>query len=1238
MGSFLDQSEIPYITTHIADDLYRSPLYEEIQNKPAFNQLYLNTNKNLGDLNDVSQARDNLSLGELSVLDTIDVSHIEDISGNYLHQDDNLSDVSDVASARSNLGLGDLSVLDTTYLVNNYLQQSNNLNDVSDVASARSNINLGTNDAPFFKGLSVGSQDMDVKQWLYFNNDQLKIGDSNADGGFLEFTNTNDTDYGIVHGDNGIIYMQGGSHVEIGSYLDMRYNKIKHASEVSVEKLSNTQAQNNILFGAPVNMQNNNLTNIGRLTNTGGAKLEIHNGNIGGSSQGIFMWQSDVTVDGIYMASSGSGQSLKDGTATAGHNFSSQAIRFRTEDGTDQGFIFENDNEERVMSLNAGDKSMFVDGKITNKGGSKLLINSDKGSSEGIYLNKYNDTNWGIYKASGGSNSLDDGNAVSGHNFGSNIVRFRSYNSTGDGFVFENHAEERVMSMNAGDKSADFVGQVSFQDKLYCDKGGRVAQFDNPADGYSEIRFKSGNNPSSDRATITYYDDFRSYGSSNENSALVIDAQNDGTSHVNEEDRLYLRARGDIVMETEKKIHVNNNVEIAKNVELNQWCYMNNQQVRVGDRDNDGKYAELTNLNDSTWGFIHQDNGDVRLKGSNRIKVEKKLENYNGAKLEIQNGSNGGTGHGIFMWQSNRSDWTMYMASDGKTSINGGTTCQHHNGSGYAIRFCADKNGTGNGFIFENHNDERVMSIDSDDKSMDVVGTIKGSGNSNNPSGSYAIEANGDIYIGEGGNSARKIWWDNNSDRYHHIGYGEPSFDNTNWYMNFVGNDNEGFVWSLPSSSNNRNEQMTLTGSGSPRGKKLLLSCKLDMNDNNIDYVGQWVHMNNQQIRVGDRNNDGTYAELTNNNDSEWGFLHQKNGDIRMRGSGKIRLQNNIQVEGQLDMNYYDIDDVGQWVYFNDVIRVGDRDKNGNYAELTNTNDSTWGFIHQNNGDIRLNGSNNIRLQNNIQAENKLYMNDNDIDSVDNLNVSSINSNNGSDPIQITQRMDFNNNTLENVDTIDFRNGATFNYTRVNDRLYLNLRNNGDNRAGFYFENFSNTSGTFNINHRYGGGRGIALHNPAGDIRLVADYGGSTVETDSGTDFKCTGNKSCSLKDFDNDRKVLYCCVESNRGGRFIFDYTVDIDDSCETTIELPDYFTWSCCDSQVIVQPNKHFGIGYGEVIDWCGSKPPTPGECGGKAQITVNQKGQYYIMIIGTRDREFKDIEELDENPEAYEENKQR
>ena len=82
----------------------------------------------------------------------------------------------------------------------------------------------------------------------------------------------------------------------------------------------------------------------------------------------------------------------------------------------------------------------------------------------------------------------------------------------------------------------------------------------------------------------------------------------------------------------------------------------------------------------------------------------------------------------------------------------------------------------------------------------------------------------------------------------------------------------------------------------------------------------------------------------------------------------------------------------------------------------------------------------------------------------------------------------------------------------------------------------------------------------------------------------------------------MYSCVESNRGGRLIYDCTSDIDNTCEYRIQLPDYFTWSCSVAEVIVRPKMHFGTGYGG-IEFCGTKPPTPNECVGKVHITLNQ-----------------------------------
>ena len=100
----------------------------------------------------------------------------------------------------------------------------------------------------------------------------------------------------------------------------------------------------------------------GYLTNTGGAKLEIQNGQDGGSSYGIYMWTSSNTDWGIYMAQAGDNKALNDGTASAGiDGATSHAIRFRVNDSSGQaGFIWENNSNETLMQLNGGSEKLYT--------------------------------------------------------------------------------------------------------------------------------------------------------------------------------------------------------------------------------------------------------------------------------------------------------------------------------------------------------------------------------------------------------------------------------------------------------------------------------------------------------------------------------------------------------------------------------------------------------------------------------------------------------------------------------------------------------------------------------------------------------------------------------------------------------------------------------------------------------------------------------------------------------------
>ena len=45
------------------------------------------------------------------------------------------------------------------------------------------------------------------------------------------------------------------------------------------------------------------------------------------------------------------------------------------------------------------------------------------------------------------------------------------------------------------------------------------------------------------------------------------------------------------------------------------------------------------------------------------------------SKIVIQNGQDGGTDRGVYLWSSGDSNWGIYMATNGGTSMGGGAPC-----------------------------------------------------------------------------------------------------------------------------------------------------------------------------------------------------------------------------------------------------------------------------------------------------------------------------------------------------------------------------------------------------------------------------------------------------------------------------------------------------------------------------------------------------------------------------------
>jgi hypothetical protein len=184
---------------------------------------------------------------------------------------------------------------------------------------------------------------------------------------------------------------------------------------------------------------------------------------------------------GFYMANSGTGNSLDNGNSVEGYDFNDFAIRFRCYKANRNGFIFENSEEERLFSIRATDASTRIEGPLSIKGNMtidnteiylgkifgkpnlvlKTLYETNNQQRTALYLNNGQDNNWGMYMAVAGPvNSLDQGDAVPGYDFNGWAQRIRFNGDPDQGLIFENAAEQRMMSIRGSDASTSIEGPL----------------------------------------------------------------------------------------------------------------------------------------------------------------------------------------------------------------------------------------------------------------------------------------------------------------------------------------------------------------------------------------------------------------------------------------------------------------------------------------------------------------------------------------------------------------------------------------------------------------------------------------------------------------------------------------------------------------------------------------------------------------------------------------------------------
>jgi len=286
------------------------------------------------------------------------------------------------------------------------------------------------------------------------------------------------------------------------------------------------------------------------------------------------------------------------------------------------------------------------------------------------------------------------------------------------------------------------------------------------------------------------------------------------------------------------------------------------------------------------------------------------------------------------------------------------------------------------------------------------------------------------------------------------------------------------------------------------------------------------------------------------------------------------------------------------------------------------------------------------------------------VESVNNLNVKSINSNNGNNPINVTQTMDFSgfdnpgksarffnqvlvedsqllidsknnsNNGLRCIGNADIQLDASSNISffdsnsSIGDNNIANdliIESEGDQVKIIGNSNSTNGYARFQANI-LGGNEGIEVGNDRGsffifqqdDVNNVTEVNDQNDNNNSTFDVK--GTKNFKVQDKENGRLIRHSCVESNLGTQCLYRFDVETKNG-KAKVSLPDYFSWlNFDDAHVYCQADEHFGMAYGKIHRMNASKPK-PGKPGGRLSIFSNQDGPYQVMVIASRDVEFCD-----------------
>lgn len=109
---------------------------------------------------------------------------------------------------------------------------------------------------------------------------------------------------------------------------------------------------------------NVNITAKGNGVIRANSRLVVNNSVNGGTNRGIMLWNAEDSSWGMYMGEAGANRSFSGGTACNGANFSSHALRLRTNNLVSNGIILENSREQCLMSVRGSDGMSYFMGNV----------------------------------------------------------------------------------------------------------------------------------------------------------------------------------------------------------------------------------------------------------------------------------------------------------------------------------------------------------------------------------------------------------------------------------------------------------------------------------------------------------------------------------------------------------------------------------------------------------------------------------------------------------------------------------------------------------------------------------------------------------------------------------------------------------------------------------------------------------------------------------------------------------